>query len=99
MGRIDIASYLPFTRFVVFSMKQFTNAPGVPAPVGSYSQAILSGNLLFCSGQIALSPESGTLIEGGVEKETGQVLSNLRGVLAHAGLTPADIVSTTIFLI
>lgn len=79
-------------------MKQYTNAPGVPAPVGAYSQAIQSNNLLFCSGQIGLSLASGALVQGGVESETRQVLENIKGLLQHAGLEPRHIVSTSIFL-
>jgi len=79
-------------------MKQYTNAPGVPAPVGAYSQAIQSGNLLFCSGQVGLSSATGALVQGGIESETRQVLENIKNLLAHAGLEPRHIVSTSIFL-
>ncbi|MDF3065555.1 MAG: dfrA [Polyangiaceae bacterium] len=69
-----------------------------PAPVAAYSQAIASGDLLFCSGQIALDPKTGQMVAGGVEAETEQVLANLKAVLAAAGATFADVVKTTVYL-
>jgi reactive intermediate/imine deaminase len=70
-----------------------------PAPVGPYNQAVRAGNLLFCSGQIALDPATGTMVgEGDVEAETRQVLSNLQAVLAAAGSSPRQVVRTTVFL-
>jgi reactive intermediate/imine deaminase len=70
-----------------------------PAPVGPYNQAVRAGNLLFCSGQIALDPATGTMVgEGDVEAETRQVLANLQAVLAAAGSSPRQVVRTTVFL-
>jgi 2-iminobutanoate/2-iminopropanoate deaminase len=69
-----------------------------PAPVAAYSQAIASGELLFCSGQIAIDPKTGQMVTGGIEAETEQVLANLRAVLAAAGATLADVVKTTVYL-
>ena len=75
-------------------------SPDAPAAIGPYSQAIrvAAGELVFCSGQIALDPATGKMVEGGVEAEARQVLSNLKAVLAAAGLTTADVVRTTIYL-
>lgn len=73
-------------------------SPDAPAPVAAYSQAIASGDLLFCSGQIAIDPQTGQMVEGGVEAETEQVLANLRAVLAAAGASFADVVKTTVYL-
>jgi 2-iminobutanoate/2-iminopropanoate deaminase len=70
-----------------------------PAPVGPYSQAIRVGDLVFCSGQVGLDPKTGKIVEGGVAEQTRQVLDNLAAVLASAGLTPAAVVKTTIFLV
>jgi 2-iminobutanoate/2-iminopropanoate deaminase len=71
-----------------------------PAPVGPYNQAVLAGGLLFCSGQIALDPASGTMVGAGdVEAETRQVLANLQAVLAAAGCSPLQVVRTTVFLV
>jgi 2-iminobutanoate/2-iminopropanoate deaminase len=73
-----------------------------PAAIGPYSQAVLvpvgDKRMVFCSGQIALDPATGALIEGGVEAQTRQVLANLGAVLAAAGASFADVVKTTIFL-
>ncbi|MEB3276516.1 MAG: RidA family protein [Cyanobacteriota bacterium] len=78
---------------------QAVNTSAAPAPVGPYNQAVRAGNLLFCSGQIALDPASGMMVGGGdVEAETRQVLSNLQAVLAEAGCSPTQVVRTTVFL-
>ena len=70
-----------------------------PASVGPYSQAVLAGGVLYCSGQIALDPASGLLVGGGdVEAETRQALANLQAVLAAAGAAPGRVVRTTVFL-
>jgi reactive intermediate/imine deaminase len=70
-----------------------------PAPVGPYNQAVRAGYLLFCSGQIALDPTSGSLVGGGdVALETRQVLANLLAVLDAAGAKPCQVVRTTVFL-
>jgi len=72
--------------------------PHAPAPIGPYSQAIRSGDLLFCSGQIPLDPTTGKLIEGDITAQTHQVVNNIRAVLQAAGLDTNAIVKTTIFL-
>ena len=70
-----------------------------PAPVGPYNQAVKAGDLLFCSGQIALDPQTGEMVgEGDVEAETRQVLSNLEAVLRAGGASPQQVVRTTVFL-
>lgn len=69
-----------------------------PAAIGPYSQAVKVGALVFCSGQIALDPKTGELVQGGIEAETRQVLENLTAVLAAAGATWTDVVRTTIYL-
>jgi len=70
-----------------------------PAPVGPYNQAVKAAGLLFCSGQIALDPATGTMVgSGDVEAETRQVLANLQAVLAAAGCSPRQVVRTTVFL-
>jgi 2-iminobutanoate/2-iminopropanoate deaminase len=73
-----------------------------PAAIGPYSQAVVvpvgGQKMLFSSGQIALDPKSGAMIEGGVEAQTRQVLANLGAVLAAAGASFGDVVRTTIFL-
>jgi 2-iminobutanoate/2-iminopropanoate deaminase len=69
-----------------------------PAAIGPYSQAIRSGRLVFCSGQVGFDL-AGQLVPGGIEAETARALDNLKAVLAAAGLTLADVVKTTVFLI
>ena len=69
-----------------------------PAAIGPYSQAVVAGNMVFCSGQIALDPNTGAMIDGDVSAQTHQVLANLGAVLNEAGATWRDIVKTTIFL-
>jgi 2-iminobutanoate/2-iminopropanoate deaminase len=72
---------------------------GAPQAIGPYSQAIRAGDLVFCSGQIALDPASGELVGGGdVAAETRQALANLAAVLKAAGTGPERVVKTTIFL-
>ena len=71
-----------------------------PSPVGPYNQAVLAGEWLYCSGQIALDPISGNLVgEGNIELETRQVLQNLLEVLKEGGATTSDVIRTTIYLI
>ena len=71
-----------------------------PAPVGPYSQAVVAGEWLYCSGQIPLDPSSGLLIgNGNIEAETKQVISNLKAVLNAAGAKPSQVVKTTIYLV
>jgi 2-iminobutanoate/2-iminopropanoate deaminase len=72
---------------------------GAPAAIGPYSQAIRSGSLLFCSGQIPLDPAAGQLVDGGIDAQTARVLDNVTGVLAAAGLGLGDVVKTTVFLV
>ncbi len=69
-----------------------------PAPIGPYSQAVQVGQFLFLSGQIALNPETLELVSDSIEKETEQVMENLKAVLESAGATLDDLVSVTVFL-
>jgi len=70
-----------------------------PAAIGPYSQAIRAGEFLFCSGQLALDPKTGELVQGGIEEQTKQALENLSAVLTAAGAKWDDVVRTTIFLV
>lgn len=70
-----------------------------PAAIGPYSQAIRSGETLYCSGQIALDPATGEIVAGGIRAETERVLDNLEAVLAAAGLTMGNVVRATIYLL
>lgn len=69
-----------------------------PAPIGPYSQAVQSGNMLFVSGQIALDPASGALVTGSIEEETHRVMKNLLAILSEAKFTFSQVVKCTIFL-
>ncbi len=69
-----------------------------PTAIGPYSQAIRAGDFIFCSGQIAMDPESGQLIAGDVAVQTERVLQNLQAVLAAAGADLSDVVKCTVFL-
>ncbi|MEB3324455.1 MAG: Rid family detoxifying hydrolase [Cyanobacteriota bacterium] len=76
------------------------HTPGAPAPVGPYNQAVQAGGWLFCSGQIALDPQTGQMVGAGdVAAEARQVLSNLKAVLEAAGIGPAQVVRTTVYLV
>ena len=70
-----------------------------PAAIGPYSQAVRSGDLVFCSGQIPLDPMTGQLVEGGIGSQTTRALANLAAVLAAADLKLANVVKTTVFLV
>ncbi|MGE4442073.1 MAG: RidA family protein [Desulfomicrobium sp.] len=72
-----------------------TKAPGA---IGPYSQAIITGNLLFASGQLPINPETGKMPEGSIENRARQVFENLRAIVEEAGGTLNDVVKTTIFL-
>ena len=74
----------------------FTNQ--APAPIGPYSQAVLFGNTLYTSGQIAINPESGELVLDTIELETEQVMQNLKAVLEAANMTFENVIKSTIYI-
>ncbi len=78
--------------------KQPVASAEAPAAIGPYSQAILSGDWIYTSGQVGFDPGSGQLVPGGIAEQTEQVLRNLQAVLAAAGCTLGDVVKTTVFL-
>jgi 2-iminobutanoate/2-iminopropanoate deaminase len=69
-----------------------------PAAIGPYSQAVRSGNTLFCSGQIGLDPATGQLVPGGITEQTKRVFENIKAVLAKAGIDMVHVVKTTVYL-
>ena len=73
-------------------------SPGAPDPIGPYSQAIQSGNMVFISGQIAIQKTTGNLMTGNITDETNQVMQNLREILKAAGMDFTHVVKSTIFL-
>lgn len=74
------------------------NTNNAPAAIGPYSQAIVSGDLIFTSGQIPLDPASGELVQGDIQAQTRQVFSNLREVLQEAGASLDDAVKVNVYM-
>lgn len=72
---------------------------GAPEALGPYSQAIDTGSQVFCSGQVGIDPATGNLVVGGIKAESQRALRNLGAVLDAAGVSYADVVKTTVFLI
>jgi len=78
--------------------REIIASPHAPAAIGPYSQAVKVGNTLYCSGQIAIDPSTGELVNESVEAETRQVLENLSAVLTEAGFALSDVVRTTVYM-
>ena len=79
-------------------MKKIIKTSKAPAPIGPYNQAILSGNTLYTSGQIAIYPSTGKLKTGTIEEETTLVMENMKAVLAAAEMTFDNVIKTSIFI-
>ncbi|MGB6269636.1 MAG: RidA family protein [Olleya sp.] len=79
-------------------MKKIITTSKAPAPIGPYNQAVLSGNTLYTSGQIALHPETGELVLDDIKTETKQVMENMKAVLAAADMTFEHVIKTSIFI-
>jgi 2-iminobutanoate/2-iminopropanoate deaminase len=79
-------------------MKKIIFTEKAPSPIGPYNQAVLKGDTLYTSGQIAINPETGELITGSIETETHQVMQNMKAVLEAAGMTFENVVKTSIFI-
>jgi 2-iminobutanoate/2-iminopropanoate deaminase len=79
-------------------MKKIIFTENAPAPIGPYNQAILKGNTLYTSGQIAINPTTRILVIDTIENETRQVMENMKAVLEAAGMTFENVVKTTIFI-
>ena len=80
-------------------MKKIITTSKAPAPIGPYNQAVLSGNTLYTSGQIALNPETMQLVLDDIKTETRQVMENMKAVLDAANMTFENVVKTSIFII
>lgn len=78
--------------------RRIVSTPSAPAAIGPYSQAVVHGGLVYCSGQVALDPATKALVPGGIEEQTRQVVKNLGAVLAAAGSSFARVVKTTVYL-
>ena len=79
-------------------MKQQINTAAAPAAIGPYSQAIEANGIVFVSGQLPIDPATGAFAEGGIKGLTHQSLTNMKAILAEAGLTMDNVVKTTVFL-
>ncbi|MCL4119778.1 UNVERIFIED_CONTAM: hypothetical protein GTU68_030962 [Idotea baltica] len=79
-------------------MKKIISTTKAPAPIGPYNQAILSGNTLYTSGQIAINPTTGELVLDTIEAETKQVMENMKEVLAAAEMTFENVIKSSIFI-
>ena len=79
-------------------MKKQINTAAAPAAIGPYSQAIEANGIVFVSGQLPIDPATGAFAEGGIKELTRQSLTNMKAILAEAGLTMANVVKTTVFL-
>lgn len=104
----------PILKFVVFSVfvaginscdsqaqdsaREVISTKNAPAAIGPYSQAVRVGNTIYLSGQIAIDPETGKLIEGGIEEQTRQALENIKAVLAASGFKLQEVVQSQVFL-
>ncbi len=78
--------------------KRIISTESAPAAIGPYSQAVLIGDMLYMSGQIGIDPATGKMVEGGIEKETRQVLNNMAAVVGEAGMTFDDVVQVQVFV-
>src|SRR5687767_1301285 len=78
--------------------KSVIQTPAAPAAIGPYSQAVKAGGFLFVSGQIPLDPKTGQIVSDDVEKQTHQVLANLKAIVEAGGAKLENVVKTTIFL-
>ncbi|MFO7152838.1 MAG: RidA family protein [Bacillota bacterium] len=79
-------------------MKQVIKTEKAPKAIGPYSQAIMIGDFLFASGQIAINPATGEIVEGGIEAQTKQVMENVKNILQAAGMDFSNVVKTTVFI-
>ncbi len=79
-------------------MKKIINTKNAPSPIGPYNQAVLSGDTLYTSGQIAINPESGELVMDTIQNETKMVMENLKAVLVAANMNFENVIKCSIFI-
>jgi len=79
-------------------MKKIISTDNAPAAIGPYAQAVRYGNMLFVSGQIAINPGTGQIVEGDIEAQTKQVLENLQAIIKAAGMTLQNVLKCSCFL-
>ena len=80
------------------AMKKIISTNNAPKAIGPYSQAVLAGNTLYCSGQIAINPKNGALNNSNITTETNQIMQNLEAVLSEAEMNFDNVVKCSIFL-
>ena len=98
-GRLAVSSALaPKRGGRIPCPENIVTSKDAPKPIGPYTQAVISGGFLFCSGQVALDPATGEVVAGDVAAQTEQVLKNLLAVLQEAKMGPENVVKTTVFL-
>lgn len=99
MTRLSLlAAAALFAAAPALAQNRVVSTPAAPAAIGPYSQAIMAGNTLYLAGQIAIDPATNQVRSGTIEEETKLVLDNLKAVVEAAGMTMANIVSTTVFM-
>ena len=86
------------TVFKVPMKKTIINTSNAPTPVGPYNQSVLFNGILFVSGQIAINPATGELVNDSIENETHQVMKNIKAILDEAGLTFENILKCSVFV-
>ena len=79
-------------------MIELVHTEQAPAAIGPYSQAAIAGDLVFTAGQVALDPATGSVVDGGIDRQTAQVMANLTAVLSAAGTSLANVIKTTVYL-
>ena len=79
-------------------MKKIIHTQNAPAAIGPYSQAVESNGMLFVSGQVAINPETGKVVEGGISEQTEQVMKNIGAILKEAGYDFSDVIKSTCLL-
>lgn len=98
MTRLALLAAAALLSLPAVAQNTVVSTPRAPAAIGPYSQAIMAGNTLYLAGQIAIDPATNQVKAGTIEEETKLVLDNLKAVLEAAGMTMANVVSTTVFL-
>jgi 2-iminobutanoate/2-iminopropanoate deaminase len=94
-----LAVYYYYSKHNPMEQSKIIYTDQAPKPIGPYSQAVMRGNALFVSGQIAFIPSTGELDTSSIENETKQVMENIRAIVEAAGLKMSDVVKCSIFLI
>ncbi len=96
---IGLTFYYYFSKHNTMETSRIIYTEKAPKPIGPYSQAVLRGNALFVSGQVAIVPSTGELDTSSIENETKQTMENIKVIVEEAGMKMSDIVKTSIFLI